>query len=96
MGNELSVQVACAFKRRNAFQMRRLRSSNEPLGDGQPRVTAHGYAAIAPGLSSKPFDGIVTVVGFERTPPAEDMIGVSQTLWMLHKLFEERKGGEFD
>lgn len=55
----LSVEIACTFQRRDAFQVRWLYCSNKILRYGKPGIANHAYTAIAPWLRGVVFETII-------------------------------------
>ncbi|KAL0782482.1 hypothetical protein CaCOL14_000388 [Colletotrichum acutatum] len=60
----LAVQVSAPFPRRNGLQGRRSQRRDEPLRDGEVRVSCESDAAAAPGHRRHGPDGIIPVLGF--------------------------------
>ncbi len=58
---DVAVLVGGAFPRHDAFQRRRLEVRHPPLRAGEERDPDGGDAAVAPGLMTGPFDGVVEI-----------------------------------
>src|SRR6266702_2809300 len=65
---EIAVHVGRAFPGDHRFQRRRLEARDQPLRHRVVGDAERADAAVAPGLSSRPFDRVVEVARFRRRP----------------------------
>src|SRR5712691_5771829 len=65
---EISVHVGRAFPRDHRLQRRRLKARYQPLRHRVVGDAERADAAVAPGLSSRPFDRVIEVARLRRRP----------------------------